>query len=102
MTPKEWENFSDTNIAKAEEQKANSVSLRALVQSVLKQTFTDVQKQIQLTNAAFQLIVKEIKSAKSQMENKLAKVGQMSILKESALNEDKVRRGEGKVIRNVR
>lgn len=73
------------------------MSLRALVQSVLEQTFTDMQKQIQVTNAAFQLIVKEIKSAKSQMEDKLAKVGQMSILKEIELNEERQSlAGEGK------
>lgn len=58
------------------------MSLRALVQSLLEQTFTDMQKQVQVTTAAFQLSVKEIKSAKSQIEDQLAKVGQMSILKE--------------------
>lgn len=80
MTPKQWENISEINIAKAEQQKANSVSLRALVESLLEQTFTDMQKQVQATTAAFKLSVQETKSAKSQMEDQLAKVGQMSIL----------------------
>lgn len=65
------------------------MSLRALVQSLLEQTFTDMQKRVQVTTSAFQLNVKELKSAKSQMEDKLAKVGQTSILKESELNEGK-------------
>ncbi|KAM9338430.1 tektin-1 [Symphorus nematophorus] len=74
VTPKQWENISDINIAKAEQQKTNSLSLRALVESLLEQTATDMQKQVQATTAAFQLKVQEIKSAKSQMEDQLAKV----------------------------
>lgn len=80
MTPKQWENISEVNIAKAEQQKANSVSLRALVESLLEQTFTDMQKQVQATTAAFKLSIQEIKSAKSQMEDQLAKVGQNTIV----------------------
>lgn len=80
MTPKQWENISEINIAKAEQQKANSVSLRALVESLLEQTFTDMQKQVQATTAAFKLSIQEIKSAKSQMEDQLAKVGQNTIV----------------------
>lgn len=75
VTPKQWENISDINIAKAERQKTNSVSLRALVESLLEQTAADMLKQIQATTAAFQLNVQEIKSAKSQMEDQLAKAG---------------------------
>lgn len=78
MTPKQYENISDINIAKAEQQKTNSRSLRALVESLLEQVASDMQKQVQATTAAFQLKVQEIKSAKSQMEDQLAKVGQMS------------------------
>lgn len=77
VTPKQWENISEISIAKAEQQKANSVSLRALVESLLEQTSNDMQKQVQATTAAFQLSVKVIKSAKSQMEDELAKVGQI-------------------------
>ena len=71
----QWENFSDINIAKAEQQKTNSMSLRALVESVLEQTAADMQKQVQATSAAIQLNVQQIKSAKSQMEDKMPKVG---------------------------
>ncbi|XP_035536347.1 tektin-1 [Morone saxatilis] len=74
VTPKQWENISDINIAKAEQQKNNSLSLRALVEALLEQTSTDMQKQFQATTAAFQQNVQEIKSAKSQMEDQLAKI----------------------------
>lgn len=74
MTPKQWENISDVNMAKAEEQKSNSASLKALVESLLEQMFADIQQQLQATAAAFQLKVQDLKSAKSQMEDQLAKV----------------------------
>lgn len=77
VTPKQWENNSDINIAKAEQQKTNSLSLRALVESLLEQTAADMQKQVDATTAAFQMNVQEIKNAKSQMEDQLAKVGQV-------------------------
>lgn len=76
VTPKQWENISDINIAKAEQQKTNSLYLRALVESLLEQTATDIQKQVQATTTALQLNVQEIKSAKSQMEDQLSKVQQ--------------------------
>lgn len=74
VTPKQWENISEVNISKAAQQKTNSLSLRALVESLLEQTAADVQKQLQLTTEAFQLNVQQIKSAKSQMEEQLSKV----------------------------
>ncbi|CAJ1066157.1 tektin-1 [Xyrichtys novacula] len=73
VTPKEWENISDIHIAKAEQQRKNSLSLQALVNSILEQTSADMQKQIQVTNKAFQLNIQEIKTARSQMEDQLAK-----------------------------
>nr|XP_046244398.1 tektin-1 isoform X2 [Scatophagus argus] len=74
VTPKQWENISDVNIAKAEQQKTNSQSLRALVESLMEQTAADMQKQFQATTAVFQMNIQEIKSAKSQMEDQLAKM----------------------------
>lgn len=78
LTPKQWEDVSEVSIAKAEQQKANSVSLRALVESLLEQTASDMQKQVQNTAAALRLSVGDIKSAKGQMEDELAKVEHMS------------------------
>lgn len=74
VTPKQWENISDVNMTKAEEQKSNSATLKALVESLLEQMFADIQKQLQTTAAAFQLKVEDLRSAKSQMEDQLAKV----------------------------
>lgn len=74
VTPEFWENISDINIAKAVHQRTNSLSLKALVESVLEQTAADMQKQVQATTAAFQLNIQEIKNAKSQMEDKLPKI----------------------------
>ncbi|XP_061781426.1 tektin-1 [Nerophis lumbriciformis] len=74
VTPGEWERSSDFNIAKAERQKTNSVSLRALVESLLAQTAADMQQQFQATSAALQQNVLHIKTVKSQMEEQLTKV----------------------------
>ncbi|KAI4817748.1 hypothetical protein KUCAC02_011125 [Chaenocephalus aceratus] len=73
VTPEQWENISDINIAKAEQQQVNSLSLRAMVESLLEQTLADMQKQFQATTETFQLNVQEIKSAKGLMEDQLAK-----------------------------
>lgn len=77
MTPKHLAKI-DINLANAEQQRSNSLSLRALVESMLEQTAADMQKQVHVTTAAFQLNVQEIKTAKIQMEDQLAKVGKMS------------------------
>lgn len=73
-SPEEWESFTDVNIAKAEQEKINSLSLRALAESLLEQTATDMQRQLQATASAFHLKVQETKTAKGQMEDHLAKV----------------------------
>ncbi|XP_054884230.1 tektin-1 [Poeciliopsis prolifica] len=74
VTPKQWENISDLNIARAEQQKNNSLSLRALVESLLAQAADDMQKQFRNTNEAFQLNIQLLKAAKTQLEDKLPKV----------------------------
>ncbi|XP_061684569.1 tektin-1 [Syngnathoides biaculeatus] len=74
VTPAEWGNHSDFNIAKAEQQKRNSVSLRALVESLLGQTAADMQKQFEATTAAFQFNIKQLKTVKTQVEEQLSKV----------------------------
>lgn len=74
VSPKQWENISDLNIARAEQQKNNSLSLRALVESLLAQSADDMQKQFRATNEAFQLNIQLLKAAKTQLEDKLPKV----------------------------
>uniref|UniRef100_A0A3B5L653 Tektin n=1 Tax=Xiphophorus couchianus TaxID=32473 RepID=A0A3B5L653_9TELE len=74
VSPKQWENISDLNIARAEQQKNNSLSLRALVESLLAQSADDMQKQFRSTNEALQLNIQLLKAAKTQLEDKLPKV----------------------------
>ncbi|KAM8839900.1 tektin-1-like isoform 2-T2 [Spinachia spinachia] len=74
VTPKQWADISENNMATAEQQQVNSRSLRALVESLLEQTAADVEKQVQATTAAFQLKTRELKSAKSQAEDQLTKI----------------------------
>ncbi|XP_077468018.1 tektin-1 [Stigmatopora argus] len=74
VTPVQWGNHSDFNIAKAEQQKKNAISLRALVESLLAQTSADMQKQFDATTAAFQFNIKQLKTVKSHMEEQLTKV----------------------------
>uniref|UniRef100_A0A3P9NXT1 Tektin n=1 Tax=Poecilia reticulata TaxID=8081 RepID=A0A3P9NXT1_POERE len=84
VSPKQWENISDLNIARAEQQKNNSLSLRALVESLLSQSADDMQKQFRATNEALQLNIQLIKAAKTQLEDKLPKVG-LNRIKEDLL-----------------
>lgn len=79
MTPTQWVDVSEINMATAEQQQANSRCLRALVESLLEQTASDLKEQVQATTAAFQLKIREIKSAKSQMEDQLTKASQMGV-----------------------
>ncbi|MEQ2162804.1 hypothetical protein GOODEAATRI_023559 [Goodea atripinnis] len=64
-----------TILSKAEQQKRNSLSLRALVESVLGQTSADMQRQLEATTKAFQVNIQKLKSTKGQLEEKLPKVG---------------------------
>lgn len=74
MSPEEWENFSNINITKAEHEKNNSLSLRALVESLLEQTAADMSRQHQTTSSALRLQIQETKTTKAQLEDHLTKV----------------------------
>ncbi|XP_034023684.1 tektin-1 [Thalassophryne amazonica] len=74
VTPDQWEHFSGINITEAAQQRANCLSLRALVESVLEQTANDMQKQVQATNTAFELNIATIKMTKSKLEDQLNKI----------------------------
>ncbi|XP_069040451.1 tektin-1 [Lepisosteus oculatus] len=74
VTPGEWEDFSNLNIVKADKQKNNSLSLRTLIDSLLEQTADDLSRQHQAVSNALQIRVRETKSAKSHLEEHLAKV----------------------------
>ena len=74
VTPKDWASFSNANISKAERERNNSVTLRATVDAVLKQTTDDMRKQCKSVNVAFQERVAEMKRAKDKLEKHLDKV----------------------------
>uniref|UniRef100_A0A8C2EB00 Tektin-1 n=1 Tax=Cyprinus carpio TaxID=7962 RepID=A0A8C2EB00_CYPCA len=71
VTPEEWESLCNLNISKAEKEKNNSLSLRALVDSLLEQTAADMHRQYEATGRAFELRIEETKTAKAQLENQL-------------------------------
>ena len=74
VSPDEWEGLSVVNISRAEQEKANSASLRALVSSLLDQTACDMRSRLRATALAFQRKIQETKTAKAQMEEHLARV----------------------------
>ncbi|XP_061576121.1 tektin-1-like [Cololabis saira] len=87
VTPEQSENVSYMNLAKAEQQQSSSVSLRALVESVLEQTAADMHKQFQATTAAIQQNAQDMKVAKSQVEDKLPKI-LSEIMSQQSIRED--------------
>ncbi|XP_056414630.1 tektin-1 isoform X2 [Hyla sarda] len=74
VTPKEWEDFSNANIEKAEKQRNNAVALRTLIDSILSETAFDMRKQCDTVNFALKKGVAETKEAKNKLEVHLAKV----------------------------
>ncbi|XP_054857646.1 tektin-1 isoform X1 [Eublepharis macularius] len=74
VSPDEWVDFSNVNVEKADKQRNNSLALRALIDSILSQTASDMRKQSKTANVAFQNRVKETKDAKAKLEVHLAKV----------------------------
>uniref|UniRef100_A0A3Q2E7W3 Tektin n=1 Tax=Cyprinodon variegatus TaxID=28743 RepID=A0A3Q2E7W3_CYPVA len=71
VSPKQWEDVSELNMTKAEQQKSNCLTLKALVESVLVQTAADTQAQFKATREALQLNIQQVKTVKSQLEEKL-------------------------------
>uniref|UniRef100_A0A8C0YS36 Tektin n=1 Tax=Cyprinus carpio carpio TaxID=630221 RepID=A0A8C0YS36_CYPCA len=67
-------NSDFSSAGKAEKEKNNSLSLRALVDSLLEQTASDMRRQYEATGRAFELRIEETKTAKTQLENQLNEV----------------------------
>ncbi|XP_062420249.1 tektin-4-like isoform X1 [Pungitius pungitius] len=74
VTPEQWENTSAINLAHAEQQKADSLHLRALAESVLERTATDLDERVRTATTALQRNVSELQAARSQMGEELAQV----------------------------
>ncbi|XP_035198689.1 tektin-1 isoform X2 [Oxyura jamaicensis] len=80
--PEDWIDFSNINVEKADKQRNNSLSLRALIDSILSQTANDMHKQYEMVNVAFRNRVKEVRDAKHKLEILLALVMDETALQE--------------------
>ncbi|XP_077898823.1 tektin-1 [Ictidomys tridecemlineatus] len=70
----DWLDFSNTNVEKADKQRNNSLALKALVDSILSQTTSDLRKQCEVVDLAFENGLKVIKDARDKLATHLAKV----------------------------
>ncbi|XP_037664612.1 tektin-1 isoform X4 [Choloepus didactylus] len=70
----DWLDFSNTNVEKADKQRNNSLTLKALVDQVLSQTASDLRTQCDVVNTAFMRGLKETKDARDKLADHLAKV----------------------------
>nr|XP_058902757.1 tektin-1 isoform X2 [Kogia breviceps] len=70
----DWLDFSNTNVEKAEKQRNNSVTLKALVDRILSQTANDLSRQCDVVDTAFKNGLKETKDARDKLAAHLAKV----------------------------
>ncbi|NWZ23449.1 TEKT1 protein, partial [Asarcornis scutulata] len=85
ISPEDWTDFSNINVEKADKQRNNSLSLRAMIDSILSQTANDMHKQYEMVNVAFRNRVKEVRDAKHKLEILLA-----SVMDETALQEKNI------------
>ncbi|XP_071431155.1 tektin-1 [Pithys albifrons albifrons] len=74
VTPKDWIDFSNINVEKADKQRNNSLALRALIDGILSQTANDMRRQREVVDIAFRNRVKEVKDAKDKLETLLGMV----------------------------
>ncbi|XP_012508043.1 PREDICTED: tektin-1 [Propithecus coquereli] len=70
----DWLDFSNTNVEKADKQRNNSLTLKALVDRILSQTANDLRKQCDVVDTAFKNGLKETKDARDKLAAHLAKV----------------------------
>ncbi|OCT91513.1 tektin-1 [Xenopus laevis] len=74
VTPIEWEDFTNTNILKAEKQRNNAILLRSLIDGILSETASDMRKQCDTVNCSLRNRILETKDSKNKLEEHLAKV----------------------------
>lgn len=73
-TPESWAQFTHDNIVRAEQERAASAQLRALIDNVLNDTSRDLVEQCNTVNQAFTTRVDELQDALSKMEEHLGTV----------------------------
>lgn len=74
MTPEEWEDYSDVNINKAEQERMSSKQLRSITDGILQQAANDMNKQKAETDLCFDKRIRETKETKAKLEEHLARV----------------------------
>ncbi|KAM7231772.1 hypothetical protein CapIbe_016533 [Capra ibex] len=70
----DWLDFSNTNVEKADKQRNNSLTLKALVDRILSQTANDLRRQCDVVDTAFKNGLKETKDARDKLALHLDKV----------------------------
>lgn len=70
----DWLDFSNSNVEKADKQRNNSLTLKALVDRILSQTSGDLRKQCDVVDTAFKNGLKETKDARDKLADHLGKV----------------------------
>jgi len=74
VTPEEWEDYSDVNINKAEQERMSSKQLRSITDGILQQAANDMNKQKAETDLCFDKRIRETKETKSKLEEHLSRV----------------------------
>lgn len=75
ILPLQWQDISDINICKAEQERITSTTLRGVVNSILSQTKQDILKQREIVNDSFYKRIQEVTDAKATLEEHLKEVG---------------------------
>ncbi|KAG9354322.1 hypothetical protein JZ751_001026 [Albula glossodonta] len=70
----EWERLTNMNLSSVEQERQNSVNLRAMLESMLEKAATDILRQHKASGTMLQLNIKDNRTAKKQIEDSLAKV----------------------------
>ncbi|XP_061205218.1 tektin-4 [Neopsephotus bourkii] len=73
-TPETWPKFTHDNIYRAEQEKMASISLRALIDSILHDVSEDLRRQCAAVNEAFVRRCEELDDAKHNLEHHLKNV----------------------------
>lgn len=69
--------FSNANVEKADKQRANSLTLKSLVDRILSQTAGDLRHQCDVVGTAFKNGLKVVKDARDKLADHLAKVSSL-------------------------
>eukprot|EP00069_Balaena_mysticetus_P000183 bmy_00220T0 len=84
----DWLDFSNTNVEKADKQRNNSLTLKALVDRILSQTANDLSRQRDVVDTAFKNGLKETKDARDKLAVHLAKEKNITVLEKAILDQE--------------